>query len=158
MFVLFSERVGRVSTQRRTTTAMKILKSKLICLFIVLSFLCNGCATPKLWEATNPNDNIRMKYTEVNEEDLKAQGVKYIKDDRMQSYYIEKDLVRKYQDYTCRVIGTPITVALDAALALFILIGQGSVDDAKDRGHEAEATKNGYRTESFPLPRNPYPK
>ncbi len=137
-------------------------KSKLICLLIILALSCNGCVTPKLWKATDPNESIRMEYATVNEEDLKSKGLKYVKDDLTQSYSVEKDSSQKFQDYTYRVLGTPLTVALDATFGLAFSfaysMGENFIEEAKERGREAEVTRNGYRTESFPLPRNPYPR
>jgi hypothetical protein len=59
-----------------------------------------------------------MKYSEITEEELKVKGVEYVKDEKTQSYYIEKDSFQKLQDYTIRVLGTPFTVVLDTGLVV----------------------------------------
>jgi hypothetical protein len=108
-----------------------------------------------LWEATDPNKSITAKSSDLSEDDLKSRGVKYSKSEDNQMIYLEKGSKEKFMDYTYRVLGTPVTVALDAGSIAFILIGymigQNEVDKAIDRGKEAEATKYGYRTEPPPL-------
>lgn len=110
-----------------------------------------------LWEATAPNKSVQIEYSKMTEDELKSKGIKYITDEKTKSIYIEKDSTSKSLDYTYRVLGTPITVALDAGSIAFILIsymiGQNEVDKAMERGKEAEATKNGYRTEPSLPPR-----
>lgn len=110
-----------------------------------------------LWEATDPNKSVTAKSTEVSEDELKSRGVKYFKSEDNFTFYLEKDSIDKFKDYTYRVLGTPVTVALDAGSIAFILIGymlgQNEVDKAIDRGKEAEATKYGYKTEPPQLPR-----
>jgi len=134
---------------------MSQVKVKLLSLMMIISILCNGCLTHQLWRVTDPNEYVQIKDTEINEDVLKAKEIKYIKSEETHSYYIEKDSAYKLKDYTCRVLGTPITVALDAGSIVFVviafLIANDEIDKAIERGKEAEATKNGYRTEPPPL-------
>lgn len=132
-------------------------KIKLISFLITVSILSNGCFTPMLWEATDPDKKVQIKSSEITEDELKLKGVKYFKGENSQYYYVEKNSTDKAMDYTYRILGTPVTAVLDVGSSLFILIGymvgNNEIDKAKDRGREAEVTKYGYRSESFPLPK-----
>jgi len=130
---------------------------KLLSFLIIVSILCNGCFTPMLWEATDPDKNVQINGSEITEAELKLKGVKYFKGENSQYYFVEKDSTDKAMDYTYRILGTPVTAALDVGSSLFILIGfmvsNNEIDKAKERAREAEVTKYGYRSESFPLPK-----
>ncbi|QXE84909.1 hypothetical protein KP003_10865 [Geomonas nitrogeniifigens] len=136
---------------------MARLRKLKIAFFLILSIQCSGCFTPMLWEATDPNKSIVAKSTKVSEDELKSHGVKYFKSEDCKTFYIEKGTREKFRDYAYRVLGTPITVALDAGSIAFILlgyaIGQDEVDKAIERGKAEDAAKYGKSTELRPYPR-----
>ncbi len=80
-----------------------------------------SCATPALWKRTNPGEYVSVSAEDVTEGELREQGLAYFVSDDGMHYYVEKSFTTKFRDYTLRVFGTPVTVALDAVL--FVVVG-----------------------------------
>ena len=94
-----------------------------IVLCLVCSLVCSSCATKMLWEATDPNEYVRIKYTDISEEELQAKGCKYYKNDEKLSYYVNKNSFQKFKDYTYRAFATPVTIVVDAASVVILVVG-----------------------------------
>lgn len=82
-----------------------------------------SCATPALWEATNPREYIALERNERNEAKLKASGLTYRVDKEWNLFYVEKTRLQKSRDYAIRTIGTPITVVMDAVTTIVVVGG-----------------------------------
>lgn len=82
-----------------------------------------SCATPALWDATNPRRCVAIKKTPANEEALKAKGIPYTEDPKRDYFYVEKSKLRKAGDYASRTLATPVTVILDAAGTAIVVVG-----------------------------------
>lgn len=118
--------------------AAKIMKNKNTVLIILLLFLCDSCATKALWEKTDPDEYVKIKFTEITEEELKERGVKYYRDDDKHAFYVDKDSFSKFKDYSIRVLATPVTIVIDAtAVVIFAVafaIVDNAIDDAREKG------------------------
>lgn len=90
-----------------------------------LAILLVSCATPALWEATDPNEWVKTDATVVGTNDLAARGIEYRCCDATGDVYIPKSQLHKLGDYTLRALATPITVTLDAATIICgaVLVG-----------------------------------
>jgi len=80
-----------------------------------------SCATPALWDATNPREYVAMTRNEKNETKLKTSGLNYRIDEEWDLFYVEKSTLQKSRDYAIRTIGTPVTVVLDAASTIVVV-------------------------------------
>jgi hypothetical protein len=85
-----------------------------------------SCVTAKLWEVTDPNTYVAINMKDISERELIDKKVKYFKNIENGFYYVEKGALQKFQDYSLRVLGTPITVAIDAATVI-VVVGLMSV-------------------------------
>jgi hypothetical protein len=99
------------------------MKFKSYSIFILLLFFCNSCATKALWDNTDPNKFVRIRFSQITEEVLIKNEVKYIKDNRNRVFYVEKDSFDKLKDYTYRVLGTPLTLVIDAVIVVVVAVG-----------------------------------
>lgn len=90
-----------------------------------LAALMVSCATPALWDATDPDQWVKADKTAVGTNDLAARGVEYRCDKAAGDVYIPKSQLHKLGDYTLRALATPITVTLDAATIICgaVLVG-----------------------------------
>lgn len=87
----------------------------------VASVLLTSCATPTLWEATNPHEYLVMKRTPEAEARLQAKGLDYRVDLERQCLFVEKSKLRKTHDYLTRFFVTPIAVAHDVAVGTAVV-------------------------------------
>jgi len=92
----------------------RYLNGGTLCAIVLITAV--SCATPALWERTDPTEYIRVDSEVVSEEELREQGLLYVKFEESGSYHVEKDSARKARDYALRLFGTPVTIAVDAAL------------------------------------------
>jgi hypothetical protein len=88
-------------------------------LLFILAFLLAGCTafTKKLWKDTDPNHVVWIDADQISEEALRAKGVEYKRyfSEKHNGYTIRKSDKDKFKDYTYRALGTPVTLAADAA-------------------------------------------
>jgi len=89
------------------------MKIKFILILTLLLFLNSSCATEAVWKNTNPDKFVKINFTQITEEELIENGVKYIKDNERKAFYVEKNSFAKLKDYTYRVLGTPVTLVID---------------------------------------------
>ena len=96
-----------------------IQKIFLVCL--VLS--CHACATAKLWEDTNPNERIWIDASKATESELKKRRVSYqiVNDEQCKGYLVRKNSMGKMKDYQLRLLGTPVTLVVDAAATVVVV-------------------------------------
>jgi hypothetical protein len=99
----------------RITTSVQPMK-KLIATLLPIVFLCSSCCTSALWESYDPDGYIQIRYTDVTEQELRDKKMDFIQDDVNSSYYVPKSNMRKLSEYSVRLLATPVTVAVDAAL------------------------------------------
>jgi hypothetical protein len=99
---------------------------KRIILLIFSAMIIVSCVTAKLWEVTDPNTYVAINMKDISERELIDKKVKYFKNIENGFYYVEKGALQKFQDYSLRVLGTPITVAIDAATVI-VVVGLMSV-------------------------------
>ena len=82
-----------------------------------------SCATPALWDATDPDQWARASKTNVSTNDLVAKGIEYRVDESTGDIFIPKSQLHKLGDYTIRVLATPFAVTLDAVGGATIICG-----------------------------------
>jgi hypothetical protein len=101
-------------------TTMKNLP-KIILLGILV--ICQSCATSKLWEDTNPNERVWIDANRISEETLKKRGIEYepLSAEWGSGYLIEKSGWGKMKDYQLRMLGTPVTLVVDAATTVVVV-------------------------------------
>lgn len=90
---------------------------KTLCLLLIAA-LASSCATPALWEATDPDEFVPVPQDEIDEADLKNEGVEYYRDEEEGVFYVEKGFPARFRDYALRIVLTPVTGAIDSALIL----------------------------------------
>ena len=121
---------------------------KKIIIIILILFINSSCATKALWEKTGPKKYVKIKYTEITEKELKNKGTKYIKDDEKHAFYVEKSSYEKFKNYSARVLGTPVTIVVDAAsivvFAVAFAIADNTIDEAREEGCERDPNCNRY--------------
>ena len=83
--------------------------------------ILTSCVTPALWRATNPHEFVAVTRNKVNEDELKASGLSYWVDPKRSLFYVEKTNLQKAKDYIIRAVGTPVTVAVDAATTIAVV-------------------------------------
>lgn len=111
------------------------MKFKSYSIFILLLFFCNSCATKALWENTDPNKFVEIKFSQITEEVLIKNEVKYYKDNTHQAFYVEKNSFDKLKDYTYRILGTPFTLAIDAVTIAVVAVGMSGHIYIENGGH-----------------------
>ena len=78
--------------------------------------LITSCATPALWDATDPHELVPVPNSKVTEAELKAKGLAYEIDTEQNLFYVEKTRLQKTRDYALRTVGTPVAFVVDAGL------------------------------------------
>lgn len=86
---------------------------------ILLVVIAVSSCTEKLWKKTNPKEYVRVDSPELTEEVLQSKGIAFERDPGG-TLYMEKSDLRKFSDYSLRLLGTPITIALDVGFALVV--------------------------------------
>src|SRR6185503_6692851 len=81
----------------------------------LVALLTTSCMTRALWKATNPSEEVLVRQTAVSESELQKKGVRYHRNDDNGMFVIEKSGLRRFGDYTIRVLAVPVTAAVDAA-------------------------------------------
>jgi hypothetical protein len=94
---------------------------KKILLVIISAMIMVSCVTAKLWEATDPNTYVAINMKDISERELIDKKIKYFKNYENGFYYVEKGAIRKFQDYSLRVLGTPVTVVIDTATVILVV-------------------------------------
>ncbi len=98
---------------------------KRLCRLLLIGALvtCQSCATALLWEKTDPRERIWIGADKTTEEALMRRGVAYevYVSPRGKGYLIEKSGWRKMSDYQLRMLGTPVTLALDTATTVVVV-------------------------------------
>ena len=85
-----------------------------------LLVLFTSCTTTYLWNETDPYVLVSQK--EITESELQARKVKYVRDDQFGVFFVQKKAFEKYTDYAIRIVGTPVTVAVDTT-TLVVVVG-----------------------------------
>ncbi len=97
------------------------------CLLILTS-----CTTTYLWNETDPY--VLVSQNEITESELRSRKVKYVRDDQFGVFFVEKKALEKYTDYAIRVVGTPVTVAVDTATTIVVVGGAFYLSAYSSRG------------------------
>ena len=94
-----------------------------ISLLLALLAFCQSCTTQRLWQSTNPNERIWVDANKITEESLQQRGVDYSisVNEWGEGYLIEKSGWRKFNDYHLRILGTPVTLAVDAVTTVAVV-------------------------------------
>jgi len=85
--------------------------------------LCQSCATQSLWRSTDPNERIWVDANKITEESLRQRGVDYsvCVNEWGVGYLIGKSGWQKFGDYHLRILGTPVTLAVDAVSTVAVV-------------------------------------
>ncbi len=91
------------------------------CLALLLGV--QGCATARLWADTDPNERIWIDAGKTTEAALQKKGVVYevYSGDLGKGYLIRKSARNKMKDYHLRMLGTPVTLVVDAAATVVVV-------------------------------------
>ena len=134
---------------KRKIKAWKRVVCSFVALLLVAQF-CTSCAgienvsvTCKLWDDADPHSRIWIPADKITEQELQKRGVKYEKftNGQLNGYVVHKSSLEKFGDYTVLTLGTPITVAIDAAGAA---VAVGAVAVAVVVGGRANGGGIGY--------------
>jgi len=90
----------------------------------ILSLLtCASCCTSALWENTDPNGRLWLDSKQITEAELQRRGIHHeiYTADWGQGYLVKKSSWHKLRDYNLRLLGTPVTLVLDAATAVAVV-------------------------------------
>jgi hypothetical protein len=88
--------------------------------WLLITVFCSSCCTSILWELTDPNDRVEVSFRDATEQEWKAEGLDYYRDETQKLFYVEQNSNQKFENYTLRTVGTPITVAVDAVILLML--------------------------------------
>jgi hypothetical protein len=94
-----------------------------IIVWILIVAMISSCATKTLWGRTDPAQYVAVSSDVVSEAEMQKRGVKYIRNAQGNLFLIEKSDTEKLKDYTYRILGTPITIVIDASVAVIIVGG-----------------------------------
>lgn len=92
--------------------------------FMLGLFLCASCATTLLWDTVDPAEYVVISKTPASLEYIERHRLKFYEDDERAVYFVEKNRLEKFRDYTVRTLATPITFAADAATTI-VVVGAG---------------------------------
>lgn len=86
--------------------------------------------TSKLWESNNPNERVWINADKITEDKLKQRGVEYTRYNTKQGsgYLVPKSEWRKIKDFNLCMLGTPVTLVVDAATVV-VVVGVASLMD-----------------------------
>ena len=106
------------------------------CLAVVA--LCCSCVTHALWRDTNPHEVLWIPADQITVAELERRGVAYsaCSDDRGEGFVVGKSSEEKFQDYTLRTLGTPVTIVIDAATVTLVVVGWLVLESALDSGED----------------------
>jgi len=92
-------------------------------ILIGVLMVCQSCATSKLWEDTDPDARIWIDANKITEEALQKRGVEYRPFALTQGngYLVKKTSLDKMKDYQLRMLGTPVTLVVDAATTVAVV-------------------------------------
>ena len=92
---------------------------KALILLLTLAFTASCATTRALWDDTDPY--VALSPDDITEDELKAQGIPYYRDDMRKVFFVEKRGLAKYKDYAIRALGTPATIVIDAATSIVVI-------------------------------------
>ena len=101
-------------------TEMKKKCVRSILAIMICSFL-TSCATPALWNATDPQHCIVVPKSDAMEQQLKAKGISYYGSPKGDVLFVDKTAMQKDKDYLIRTLATPVTVVLDAGVTVVVV-------------------------------------
>lgn len=102
----------------KSSVSNRIMKYIAVVLLLILTA---SCATTSLWKSTDPGKFVRISMDNITEDELKEKELRYYKDYTYHVYYVEKTGIEKLKDYSLRLIGTPVTVVIDAASVILVV-------------------------------------
>ena len=100
---------------KSTSSLMKYVAPA--CILILTS-----CTTTYLWNETDPYVLVSQK--DITEQELHARKLKYVRDDEFGVFFVQKKGLERYTDYAIRIVGTPVTVAVDTT-TFVVVVGGG---------------------------------
>lgn len=114
------------------------MRNIIICFTTLIFLTTTSCATRTLWNKTDPDKWVEVSVEEVTEKELKEKGIEYIKSHTGKHYYVKRGDLTKIRDKSARVLLTPVTILIDAAIVIIvvgvIIIVLNAIDEAKKRG------------------------
>ena len=108
---------------------MNIINYKIFLLILVTVLLLQSCATNELWQRTKVEEYVQVSMQDISEAELKSKGVTYYKDDTFELFFIEYNSIGKLDNYSLRILLTPLSVPVDvvtAAGSTLVVIAIGS--------------------------------
>lgn len=96
----------------------KIISALLVCTLALFQF---GC-TSMLWDDTRSDELVFISSKDITEEELQKRGVEYevFSSETYNGFLVEKSTKDKFKDYHLRMLGTPVTLTVDAASTVVV--------------------------------------
>jgi len=92
-------------------------------LLVGMLVFCQSCATSKLWDDTRTPEWIWIDANKISAETLQKRGVEYRVQDTQwgKGYLIKPSMTEKMTDFQLRMLGTPVTLAVDAVTSVAVV-------------------------------------
>jgi len=74
-----------------------------------------------MWQKTDPDEYIAVSQDKISEAYLKEHHLKFFREDHKKMFYVEKNGLQKFKDYTIRTLATPVTLTLDATTTIVVV-------------------------------------
>jgi hypothetical protein len=83
---------------------------------LLSAVVVQSCCTSALWDSTDPDARLWMDADKITEAELQRRGIRYemYEAEWGRGYLVEKSGWRRLHDYNLRLLGTPVTLTLDA--------------------------------------------
>lgn len=96
----------------------KAWSALLVCALV----FCQGGCTSMLWDDTRSDDMLYISADDITEQELQKRGVEYeiYSNGSCNGFLVEKSLKDKFKDYHLRLLGTPVTLTVDAATTVVV--------------------------------------
>jgi hypothetical protein len=107
-----------IDTAMHLFRTFRVFRRSLIALGLALM---TSCTTRALWDMTEAY--VMVQPSDIDEAALKAEGIRYYRDDQFDVYFVQKGALERYGNYALRTFGTPVTVTVDASVTILIVGG-----------------------------------
>jgi hypothetical protein len=134
---------------------------RFIAFLLTGTLLLTSCATPYVWNKTDPDSLRKMPKTSQTEDYIRRESLMYAPDPAGEHYYVEKRSDERRLDYACRIIGMPFALAFDFAMVALLVMagcsggdisGIGSIPDLYTPDYKPPLLYSPYELTNVPPP------
>jgi hypothetical protein len=110
--------------------------------------LCTSCTTWHVWNWADPTDYVMMSHTDETRDYLAKRHLDFYEDAEQRVYFVEKNGLQKFKDYTIRTFATPVTLTVDTATTIVVvgaavwLVAHGAGSSTISPYHSAQYWKD----------------